>query len=336
VEKRGRDWLRTLLWVIAVVALAAVVAWFIPTGYVAYVPGTTGNLARMVHVEGGKRVNHGKLLMVAIGILPLNGLLYAVMRFNPVYEVLPRSYVLPDMNFQQFIALNYAMMDQSQALAAVEGEDLAGLPARVETLPGVMVAGLLRGGSAAGRLKLGDRIVAVGPYAVGMANLRTVMRRFHFGETVNFTVMRGRERLLVPLKLGHLAGDPAPAVGVVIAPAVHYVIPRPVRFITSNIGGPSAGMMFALEIYQQVTGHNLARGRVVAGTGEILPGGQIGAIGGVAQKVVTVADAGARVFLCPIANYAKAERTARLLNLNVRILPVRTLKQALSDLEGPS
>jgi PDZ domain-containing protein len=328
--------LRAVLWGITIVVLLGVAAWFVPVNYVAFAPGMTGNLARMVRVANGRRFQSGRLLMVAISVIPLNALLYAYTRLNPVYAVWPRSAVLPDMNFQQYIQLNYAMMDQSQSIAAVEGERLAGLKARIIPETGAVVAGILKGGSAAGHLHIGDRLVKVGSYTVNPYSLRQVMGHFRVGETVPFTLYRKGQRLVVRLRLGRLSGDPDPAIGVVVAQAVRYVIPRPVHFLTSNIGGPSAGMMFSLEIYQQITGRNLARGRIVAGTGEILPGGQVGPIGGVGQKVVTVAEAGARIFLCPASNYAAAESMAQRLGLHIHIYPVKTLGQALSDLEASS
>jgi PDZ domain-containing protein len=92
-------------------------------------------------------------------------------------------------------------------------------------------------------------------------------------------------------------------------------------------------MMFALEIYDQITGANLAHGQTVAGTGEIFPNGKVAPIGGVAQKVVTVYRAGARVFLCPVLNYPKAAAMAKKLGYHMKIYPVATLSQALHDVE---
>lgn len=337
----GRTWtasrqVRRVVAILLAVVLVGLAGWWIPTDQVVFAPGVTGDLAQMVHVAGGHRIRDGRLLMVAITVIPADVWLYLWARLDPNDEVLPKQQVFPGMNLNQYVQFNASLMDQSQQAAEVAGERLAGLPARAVAESGVVVAGLLAHGSAVGHLKVGDRLVAVGGHAVTLSNLYRVMSRYRVGEVVPFTVRRGTTTHRIPLRLTTVPGDPAPGVGIVVAPAVRYIIPRPVRIRSGDIGGPSAGLMFALEIYQQITGENLARGRTVAGTGEITPDGRVEAIGGVVQKVVTVYRAGARVFLCPVANYAKAEAAVRARGWHLAVYPVATLSQALRDLTARS
>lgn len=317
-------------------ALLAGISWFIPTSYVAFAPGITGNLAQMVRVSGGRIPRTGKLLMVAISVIPANLLIYALAHVDNTYVLHRSSTVLPDMNMNQYVQFNYSLMDQSQKAAAVAGESLAGLPAKAEIEPGVVVAGILKGGTAANHLRIGDRIVRVGSHPITITSLYRIMHEFHVGEVVPFTVIRHGQTHVIPLRLTRIPQDPSPGVGIVVSPAVRYVLPRPVVFHSGNIGGPSAGMMFALEIYQQVTGHNLAGHQIVAGTGEVGPGGLIGAIGGIVQKVITVHAAGAKIFLCPQQNYPQAVATARARGYSMKIYPVQTLAQAEHILARPS
>lgn len=318
------------------IGVMAVIAWFVPTNYVVFAPGLTGNLAQMVKVQGKRAPATGRLLMVAISVMRANALMYGLARVDPTYELYQTNQVLPDMTMNQYVQFNYALMDQSQQAAQVAGEHAAGLPASAVVLPGVTVAGLLKNGAALHHLKVGDRIVKVGSQAVNIYNLRTVMMHYHVGEIVPFTVVRGHETLVIPLKLQRIPGDPAPAIGVAVGQAVRYTIPTPVQFNSQNIGGPSAGMMFALEIYEQITGKNLAGHRIVAGTGEITPGGTVLQIGGVGQKVITVHEAGATVFLCPAGNYQKALAMAKSRHYHLKIYPVKTLQQAIADLAQSS
>src|SRR5690606_8433245 len=74
------------------------------------------------------------------------------------------------------------------------------------------------------------------------------------------------------------------------------------NILTDNIGGPSAGLAFALQIISDLTNKNLTDGRTIAVTGTISPGGKVGPIGGIRQKVVSVNDQGAKVFIVPHAN----------------------------------
>ncbi|NMP22987.1 PDZ domain-containing protein [Sulfobacillus harzensis] len=333
---RKRRVLGPVLWVVAILAIIAVVLRFVPSGQVEVSPGITGDLSQMIQVKDGHSPGPGKLLMVAVNVGTVSEFGYLVGHFNPTVEFVPEKVALGGLSMNQYIQYNNSLMSQSQWSAEVAGEKLAGLPAKVVTIPGALVVGVLKTGPAAGHLKPGDLITKIGPYPISTASatvVRKVMKNFKVGEIVNVTVKRGGQTLVIPVKLGRIKSDPDPAFGVLLAPLQKPVIPRPVTVHAKGIGGPSAGMMFALEIYDQITGRNIAHGKIVAGTGEILPNGQVEQIGGVAQKVVTVYRAGARIFVVPQANYAKAEGMAKRLHLNIKIFPVKNVQQALADIQ---
>ncbi|MCY0886672.1 MAG: PDZ domain-containing protein [Firmicutes bacterium] len=330
----GRGW-KIALGLLMVLAAVGAGLWFMPSPYIVMAPGITGNLAEMVHVEHGHPLRHGKLLMVAIDVSKANELMALAARLDPNVELVKEQQVTGGLNMRQFQQVNLQMMDASQRNAAVAGERLAGLPAAVVTRPGVLVEGILKGTGAVGHLHIGDVITAVGGHPVNSPQaLVQALAGYPVGAIVPVTVRRQGAEQVIPIRLSRIPGDPRPAIGVYVGPDLVYRIPRPVRIQAGNIGGPSAGMMFALAIYDQITGADITHGLTVAGTGEISPGGRVGAIGGVAQKVVTVARAGAQVFLCPVANYPKALAMARRDHLHLRIFPVRTLSQALSDLRS--
>lgn len=335
VIKSKRNLGKSLIWILVGLIVVGVVLWFVPTNYVAIAPGITGDLSQMVNVKDGHTPGKGKLLMVAVEIGNLNELLYLGARLDSNVHVLTNQAAMGGLNMQQYEQLNFSMMSTSKLSAEVAGEKLAGLPASVSVVPGAEVQAVLRSGNAYGKLQSGDLIVGVGPYKVtSPAQLPTLLKQhFKIGQIVPFTVVRRGTRMLVPIKTMHLANDPAPAIGIVIGQQLTWHIPRPVTIQSKGIGGPSAGMMFALEIYDQITGHNLASGRTVAGTGEVYPNGTVGPIGGVQQKVITVHRAGATVFLCPTQNYARAEAMARAKGYHMKIYPVSTVAQALKDIE---
>ena len=110
-----------------------------------------------------------------------------------------------------------------------------------------------------------------------------------------------------------------------------YKFPFTVTIDVGNIGGPSAGMMFALGIIDMLTTENLTGGKFIAGTGEITPAGQVEPIGGIQQKMAAARSAGATVFLTPSANCAN---TAGAVPAGLRLVKVSTLSQAVSDLEA--
>ncbi len=105
-------------------------------------------------------------------------------------------------------------------------------------------------------------------------------------------------------------------------------MPIHVSIDTSGIGGPSAGLAFALEVMQKL-GRNVLHGHRVAATGEMQLNGAVAPIGGVKQKTYGVREAGANVFLVPAGSNAQV---ARRYAGHVRIIPVSTFDQALHAL----
>ena len=110
-----------------------------------------------------------------------------------------------------------------------------------------------------------------------------------------------------------------------------YVFPFNVKIRVGDIGGPSAGLMFALGIVDKLTPGNLTGGRFVAGTGEISADGSVGAIGGIQQKMAGARQAGATLFLTPAANCAD---TAGAVPAGMRLVKVRNLAGAVSALHA--
>src|SRR5207247_1504061 len=106
--------------------------------------------------------------------------------------------------------------------------------------------------------------------------------------------------------------------------------PFGVTISSGDIGGPSAGLMWALGLYDVLTPGDLTGGRTVAGTGEIFPSGEVGPIGGVRDKIAAAEAAGADVFLVPVANLREARRAGA----GLKLVPVRTFAQALGYLRG--
>lgn len=332
--RRKRPWWVISVWAAVVVVVAIVVLQYIPSGQVITSPGITGNLQSMVKVKNGNHPGPGRMLMVAIDIGTASEFQYLTRWLRPASAFQPEKQVFGPLNMNQYIQYNNALMSQSQWSAKIAGERLAGLNAYVKTLPGALVMGVLKTGAAHGKLKPGDIITAIGPYKVRrFSDLRAIMHRFKFGAVVNVTVDRQGQQLVIPVTTTRIKHDPDPALGILVGPRQKPVVPRAVAIHAGQIGGPSAGMMFALEIYDQITGKNIAHGKTIAGTGEILSNGNVVEIGGVRQKVVTVYRAGARVFVVPKKNYPAAESMAKKMGYHMTILPVTTIRQALHDFQ---
>ena len=151
------------------------------------------------------------------------------------------------------------------------------------------------------------------------------------GDQVELVVLRDGERESFTMKTGRNPEDPSKAyVGVVMTNKGFEFDPGvEIRFDTDNIGGPSAGLMFTLAAYDQLTPDDLTRGREIAGTGTIGCGGEVGAIGGIEQKVTGAESEGAEVFLAPSGNFDQAVAIAD----DIRVVEVDNFDDALHYLE---
>jgi PDZ domain-containing protein len=158
-------------------------------------------------------------------------------------------------------------------------------------------------------------------------DLRRAISKHKPGESVRLTVRSGSG--IRQLKVGTIAG-PAnrPLIGVVVDPATQVRLPIPVRIDAGSIGGPSAGLAFALDVLEEL-GHDVDRGYKVAATGELEPDGTVVPIGGVKQKTIGVRRAHVDVFLVPAGDNAKE---ARKYADGVRIIAVESFRQALRAL----
>jgi PDZ domain-containing protein len=192
----------------------------------------------------------------------------------------------------------------------------------------VRVLSTVAGYPASKVLKAGDIVEAVdGKPVTGQSSLSSMIGAHPVGSTLQLQVLRGGKTLTVPVTSKVSGGTPV--IGVQVQE--QYKFPFNVRISVGDIGGPSAGMMFALGIVDMLTPMNLTGGKFIAGTGEITATGQVQPIGGIQQKMVGARNAGATVFLTPAGNCSD---TKGAVPAGLRVVKVSTLSQAVSDLEA--
>lgn len=220
-------------------------------------------------------------------------------------------------------------MRRSQSIAAAVA--LKALGYRVVARPtGVLVAEVDPAGPAAGELEPTDVIVAVDGVRVRTPlALRREMRKHRPGERVRFTVRREKGLVVIVLKTVAASDDPSRAiVGVRIDQAADIDLPIKVSIDAGGVGGPSAGLAFALDVMEEL-GRDVDRGYKVAATGEIALDGSVGPIGGVRQKAIGALKSDVDVFLVPAGeNAQEARRHAG----GLRVIAVKSFPQALRAL----
>jgi len=235
----------------------------------------------------------------------------------------------PGVSDQQRFEADRLDMRLSQQIASAVALRSLGYRVRIQE-NGVRIALVYGETHASGVLRPDDVIVAAdGKPVHSTIDLHEIMARHRVGDVVRVTFVRDDARHTARIRTSHDPFDPTRAIlGVQPQPALHLDVPFQIKFDLGNVGGPSAGLAFALQILEE-QGRDVDHGYKVAATGVIAPDGQIGEIGGVQQKTIGARRAHVDVFLVPAGdNYREARKYAH----GLRIIPVKTFQQALRAL----
>jgi PDZ domain-containing protein len=301
-----------------------------PSNDYIFLPDPAHPVAPLVTVEGGKNPTKGGVYFVdvverkASVLEKLFGGLHKGADLYPASSVNP-----PGVNDTQRRQIDQQDMVHSQQIAAAVALKAAGKNVIMRPT-GALIDAVAPGEPAAGKLHPDDVVVAVdGKPVHSPQDLFAAMKKHKIGDEVTFTVRRGKQTLTQTMRTVTSDAPPRRAVvGIVVEPSVDIQLPLHVAIDARGVGGPSAGLAFALDVMQEL-GHDVIHGHKIAATGEIFPDGSVGPIGGIKQKVIGARDAGVDAFLVPAgdnARYAKAHAEG------LRIIPVESFPQALHAL----
>jgi Lon-like protease len=299
---------------------------------VALTPGPAEDVLARIKVEGSTAVfdSKGKLYLTSVGIDDDVRFYEALLDLaNRDVELRPRAELFPDGDSSEEIDReNVQLMDQSKTVAKVVALRELGYPVKPS---GVEIGDVVRGTPADGRLEAGDQILQVDGHKVAsIAQVRRAITSHRSGERVAFLVDRDHTHTSVAVRVA-AADDGQPRVGVELR-ELFEKLPVKVNIETENIGGPSAGLMFALSIIDRLTAQDLTGGRRIAGTGELSVDGEVLPIGGVAEKLVGARRQGATVFLVPADNCPDVHGRVPA---GLRLVRVATMDDALRFLRQP-
>ena len=243
--------------------------------------------------------------------------------------VVPRDFIYPDEQTND-------VADQQGAVQLSRSQDasrVAALRAVGMTVPeSVVVDDVVAKAPADGVLKKDDVILAVdGEKVTNVQTAANAIADRQPGDDVVLNIVRKGKPRDVTISTTENPDDPKRArVGINVGTKFDFPIEIE-NHIGDRVGGPSAGLMFALGMYDQLTPGSLTGGTNIAGTGSISPSGEVGTVGGIAQKMAGAEDAGASVFLVPADNCGEAI-TAR--DFNMTVVKVTKLDDAISSLEA--
>ncbi|HEX7740371.1 MAG TPA: PDZ domain-containing protein [Marmoricola sp.] len=340
---RSRNVASALALLILLVLLLALLQ--LPVPYAIYRPGPTFDvLAKsgktpIIDVSGHRTYrDDGQLRMVTI--IPSQpqdriSVLDAVTAWlNPKDDLYPASAV-----FQQNVS--NAQENEQDQLQMVSSQDTATAAALhqlgIKYTKSVRAGSVKSGAPADGKIHVGDLILAVDGVSTHTPDaVVKQVQRHGPGETLHFRIDRGGKVRTVAITTiaagttGKLSKEAL--VGVGVTPT--YRFPFQVKLhVASTIGGPSAGTMFALGIYDLLTPGSLTGGQPIAGTGTITADGQVGAIGGIQQKIAGAQADGAKLFLVPATNCDEAVR-ADYDSDKMRLVKVSTLSGAIRTIKA--
>ena len=285
----------------------------IPTNYYFMSPGPPYQW----EIEYGEVENflfEGNLFQLTVRRDEANALIYAWSLINDSYDLYPREVILPKgVSPNELTEISIQNMRTSENVAIAVA--LNNLGYEIETKgDGVSVVGLLDDSPVKDKLKKGDVLNSINNIEIFSATeFISTLRTYSIGERVSIGLLREvdgvKKQLYIQTTLiEHVEYKNEPMVGF-LATTVNerFDFPFAIDIKTGNVGGPSAGLMMALNVYNNLIPEDITNSRIIAGTGTIEIDGSVGPVGGIKQKIIAAKRAGAELILVPVANFDEAK-----------------------------
>lgn len=315
---------------VGIAALLVRLLFTIQTPYQVLLPGPVTDVQRVIHPY--PKPIKGTLFLTTIYSDPASVGEYLYAKVNPEAGIVPREEARPkNVDDKQYQRALTVMMDESKIAAKVVALRAAGYEVTL-TGDGVLILEIADYSKALGVLQPGDIVVAAEGQPVTSANdLVALIQAHRPGERLRLRFKRADKEQTAEFLLVEAPDEPGRA-RAGISVQTHqfaYEFPKELTLETKDIGGPSAGLMFALGIYNAVAPADITRGHKIAGTGTITTDGRVGAVGGIRYKAISAEKAGAELFLTPADNADEARSAAH----RMRVVPVADFQSALAALE---
>jgi len=243
-----------------------------------------------------------------------NVLIYIWSLVNDSYDLYPREVILPDgVSPKELSEISIQNMRTSENVAIAVALKNVGYEISSKG-DGVAVVGILDDSPVKDKLKKGDLLNSINNKNISSATeFISTLRTYSIGETVSIGLLRevdGNKKTLTieTTLIEHIEYEGEPMVGF-LATTVNerFDFPFEIDIKTGNVGGPSAGLMMALNVYNNLIPEDLTNSMIIAGTGTIEIDGSVGPVGGIKQKVIAAKRAGAELILVPVANFEEAK-----------------------------
>ena len=333
---------KKMVFYLILMAIVVFITFFRMDSYITR-PGNAYELSPFVEVENGDENDEGSFSLMTISMLNATPALYLYAQFQEGYKILqPEQVRSPHESDEEYNVRQLKLMSDSQVNALKAAFETAELPYEIE-MAGVFILNVLDGGAADDILDPGDRVLSMdGNQFDNQQDFIDFLSDMQEGDSVELVIDRGGRELIERITLEPLPTDPdRVGLGISFVEDKSITTDPQVSIDSEQIGGPSAGLMFTLEIINQLLDEDITKGYDVAGTGTMESEGEVGRIGGIDQKVMAADRAGMEIFFTPddevtgdsVSNYDLAVETAEKIGTEMEIVPVKTLQDALEFLE---
>jgi PDZ domain-containing protein len=304
-------------------------------------PGMAKELEPIIKVENGYK-EKGNFMLTTVRMGRANIYTYLGAKLAKYDEVYPMEMVLGKKESEEEYNVEQLQLMAGSKLNAIEvAYRKAGLPVDYK-YNGIYVIHIVPGMPAEGKLQAGDRIYKVdGNQFLSSEKFIDYVGKKHAGDQITLTYSRNKLTKTTKLKVLPFKKEPNKVgIGIALVDDKEIIVDPKVMIKTDEIGGPSAGFMFSLEVYNQLTKEDYTKGYQIAGTGTIDPNGLVGPIGGIEQKIIAADNAGAEIFFAPNekgikdSNYRAAVKTARDIDTKMKIVPIDTFEEAVRYLKN--
>ncbi|WP_434088473.1 SepM family pheromone-processing serine protease [Carnobacterium inhibens] len=322
---------------------------FMPIPYYIEGPGSAVQLNELVKVNQKDDQEKGHYMLTTVAIRKATPLTY-FMKYLPFHEGVTKEELFgTNTSNEEYTNLQNYYMTSSINSAIELAYKTAGEQYQL-IYNGIYIMSILEGSSFEGKLTVGDTILSLdGQNFESSAEFIEYVQQQEVGQSIEVTYEHNGEKQTTSGNLMDMKETKQAGLGISLVDNTSIETEIPVAINAGEIGGPSAGFMFALQIYTQLTGKNLRDGNEIAGTGTIESDGTIGRIGGIDKKVVAASEEGATIFFAPddtidpvikanypemMTNYQEALEAAKEIDTEMKIIPVKNFQDAIDYLEG--
>lgn len=310
-------------------------------------PGSADSLKSYVKIKGYPDKRSGSFMITSVYLQRARPVTYLWAKVAPYYTIEDQEDVTGGQNNATFNKVQDFYMQSSINEAIANAYKVANQSVTKRYL-GIYVLAVDKSSKFKNDIKVGDTIVKVnGKHFDSAQGFQKYIGKQKVGSQLTVTFLHNGKQKTVTKPLVKITNSRA-GIGIILTDNVKVKTDIPIKVDPGQIGGPSGGLMFALQIYQQLTNKDLRHGQKIAGTGTIAPDGSIGEIGGIDKKVVAAHKAGAKIFFAPyvkpnkellkyeeqhMTNYQLAKKTAKKVDPTMKVIPVSTFDQAIQYLE---